>query len=791
MEDFARAVEDGLKLSKRLVLPGGVPPPRPPAGMDRALSVAAPDAAAAALLLPSAPTAYAVVTDPAAVDTPDVPSYQPYVYGRLDPPALIPLQMKEVDLSVECSLDVAQVTVRARWWLHCITRSRECDVRLVVPMGEQGSILGAEVTVGRWSYKTQVTEVEEHTAVNYATDSGGLLKPQMFFLTMPQVEGGADIFATFRWSQKLLYDNGRFSVHIPFRFPYFVNPLPKVFMKREKIQLIVNSGFSKEVLLQGTSHPLKEKGRQSEKLSFLHEAIVENWSTKDFQFSYSVYSGDLSGGVLVQPSTLRDYDDRDRFCIFLLPGSGNRKVFRKAVVFVVDTSESMQGKPLENVKHAVSTALSELVQGDYFNIIAFNDELHSFSSCLEQVNNITIASATDWMNSNLVAGGGTDIMHPLSEAMALLSSAHDVLPQIYLMTDGSVDDEHDICQTLKTELVNRGSKSPRISTFGLGSYCNHYFLRMLASLGKGHYDAALDTGSIESRILKWFRRASSTIVANISIDAMAHLDEFEVDSEYIPDISATSPLCVSGKYQGKLPDTVKAKGYLADMKEISIELKVQHIKEIPLDKCFGSTADCSSDSKGMAFCGQTTGEKGVKYGSMKELARLLPEHLSEKTPSTGSAYLIDISTSACSVIKLSIQNSIPSEYTSMVLLQTYEEKVDATQKVKQKVKGHKVPVEVRIPLHGLKLGFGDKAATRENTIAGFRDVKPPKSVILKKAAGCCNQLAECCCCCMCCIKACNRMNDQCAILMTQVCAALACLGCYECCSEVCCGGSES
>jgi hypothetical protein len=97
-------------------------------------------------------------------------------------------------------------------------------------------------------------------------------------------------------------------------------------MKREKIQMTVNSGFSKEVLLQGTSHPLKEKGRQGEKLSFRHEATVENWSSKDFNFSYSVYSGDLSGGVLVQPSTLRDYDDRDRFCIFLLPGGGNRKV---------------------------------------------------------------------------------------------------------------------------------------------------------------------------------------------------------------------------------------------------------------------------------------------------------------------------------------------------------------------------------------------------------------------------------------------------------------------------------
>jgi uncharacterized protein with von Willebrand factor type A (vWA) domain len=87
-------------------------------------------------------------------------------------------------------------------------------------------------------------------------------------------------------------------------------------------------------------------------------------------------------------------------------------------VFVIDASGNMKGKPLQNVKKAVYTALSELVQGDYFNIIAFNDELHSFSSCLEQMNDKTIASATDWMDSNFVAEGGTDIMHPLNEVLS-------------------------------------------------------------------------------------------------------------------------------------------------------------------------------------------------------------------------------------------------------------------------------------------------------------------------------------------------------------------------------------
>jgi hypothetical protein len=95
-----------------------------------------------------------------------------------------------------------------------------------------------------------------------------------------------------------------------------------------------------------------------------------------------------------------------------------------------------------------------------------------------------------------------------------------------------------------------------------------------------------------------------------------------------------------------------------------------------------------------------------------------------------------------------------------------------------------------MPLGGLAVGFGDVAATTENLTTGFGDMKAAeKFVMLEKAAGCCSRMADCCCC-MCFIKACSKMNDQCAIVMAQACAAIACLGCFECCSELCCGGSN-
>lgn len=129
-EDFAAAVEDGLRLAKRVYVgkDRAVAPPKPLTAMERA---------AGSSYLPSAPMFYAVISDPEIVDNPDMPSYQPYVHGKCDPPALIPLQMNGVSLEVDCYLDTAFVTVSGTWRVHCIMSSRYCDCRIAVPMGEQ------------------------------------------------------------------------------------------------------------------------------------------------------------------------------------------------------------------------------------------------------------------------------------------------------------------------------------------------------------------------------------------------------------------------------------------------------------------------------------------------------------------------------------------------------------------------------------------------------------------------------------------------------------------------------
>lgn len=131
-EDFQAAVEEGLRLSKRIYFgkDRAVAPPKPTSSMERSTD-------GHSYLLPTSPMLYAAITDPKIVDNPDMPSYQPYVHGRCDPPALIPLQMNGISLEVDCFLETAFVTVSGSWRVHCVMGSRSCDCIIAFPMGEE------------------------------------------------------------------------------------------------------------------------------------------------------------------------------------------------------------------------------------------------------------------------------------------------------------------------------------------------------------------------------------------------------------------------------------------------------------------------------------------------------------------------------------------------------------------------------------------------------------------------------------------------------------------------------
>ena len=77
-------------------------------------------------------------------------------------------------------------------------------------------------------------------------------------------------------------------------------------------------------------------------------------------------------------------------------------MFRNDIVFVIDISESMRGKPLDDTRNVLSAALAKLDPEDSFNIIAFNGETYLFSPSVELATKEAVERATEWMRANFI-----------------------------------------------------------------------------------------------------------------------------------------------------------------------------------------------------------------------------------------------------------------------------------------------------------------------------------------------------------------------------------------------------
>ncbi|XP_024973270.1 von Willebrand factor A domain-containing protein DDB_G0292028-like [Cynara cardunculus var. scolymus] len=419
------------------------------------------------------------------------------------------------------------------------------------------------------------------------------------------------------------------------------------------------------------------------------------------------------------------------------------KAFRKEVVFVIDISGSMRDDPLEKTKYEVIGSLWKLNQGDSFNILASNGEVRSFSSSLELATEETIMNATEWLNTNIVADGGTNLLLPLKQAIQMVGKTCDSIPLVFLVTDGAVEDEREICNMMKGHIVDGELNSPRIFTFGIGSYCNHYFLQMLANIGKGCHDSAYDVDSISFRMQRLLDKATTPLLSNVILDG---LESHQLFPFRLPDLWSGSPLNVSGRFEGNFPDIVKVKGFLGDLSTYVIDVKVREAKDMPLDM----------------VCARR------EVGTLTAQAWLDQDRKLEEK-----------------VAKMSLQRGVPSEYTRMILVQNDNVKPPLNSVLPKEKYSKSKNQRISCPMN-LNVGFGNLIATAENLPPGIEELQlsEPAAKVMQAALYCWTVFRDRFCC-KCFIRTCGQVNDQCAIALAELCTALACFQCISCCCDTC------
>lgn len=196
---------------------------------------------------------------------------------------------------------------------------------------------------------------------------------------------------------------------------------------------------------------------------------------KDFVLRYKV-AGDRIKQALI---TYKD-EKGGFFTLMLYPPDEIKQAARvpMEMFFVIDTSGSMSGKPVEKAKDAVIRALRKLEPDDTFQVIRFSNDASQFSGKPVAATKENINRAIDYVQ-NLNAGGGTMMIEGVMAALDF-SRDQERFRFVCFMTDGYVGNEYQIFEAVYNKLGDS-----RIFSFGVGSSVNRFLLNGLAKMGKG------------------------------------------------------------------------------------------------------------------------------------------------------------------------------------------------------------------------------------------------------------------------------------------------------------------
>jgi Ca-activated chloride channel family protein len=294
--------------------------------------------------------------------------------------------------------------------------------------------------------------------------------------------------------------------------------------------------------------------------------------TVDFQVLYQESGKDV-GATLVARSGQASRDGYFMLLVSPNPRSGASSAMAKDLVLVVDTSGSMAGEKLDQVKSAVKLTLKSLNSQDRFNIIAYNDTIEPVFKELRPAADKDLADAADRVD-RLEPTGGTNIFEAVKTALDMMSAKGGQGRPRYIifLTDGQPTvgktDEREIL----SELGPLNGGGVRIFAFGVGYDVNVRLLDKLVGDHGGKSDYVKPKEPVNTKLQSLCAKIKNPVMTNLSVeltgvtlrdmyprrlgdlfegDQIVLLGRFDMKGPACAEGKLTSQLVVKGVYEGK------------------------------------------------------------------------------------------------------------------------------------------------------------------------------------------------------------------------------------------------
>ena len=420
-------------------------------------------------------------------------------------------------------------------------------------------------------------------------------RPNIFSQAVAHIMPGEQVTVTISYAETLQYSDGAYE----FVFPMVVGPryipghttgkqaggwspdtdkvpdasrvTPNVAMPGTRaahdisLELAIDAGVPIQEL-HSTSHQIDVEHTATGfvKVKLQNEGEIPN---KDFALKYRVAGEQISDAVLSH-WVPQGSADGGYFTLILQPPARvpESDVTPKELVFVLDTSGSMSGFPIEKGKQFISRALDELYPGDTFNVTTFSGDTHILFSepVFPTAENIRIAKT---LLSRGQGYGGTEMMKAIGAAL-IPSDSQDHVRVVCFVTDGYVGND--------MEIIGEIQKHPnaRVFAFGIGNSVNRFLIEGMAKAGRGDSEVVTLNDKADEAAYRLYERLRSPLLTDLSIDWRG-LPVTDVYPQRLPDLFDGKPLVVTGRYATPVKGSIRLRGKRAGedfVREIPVAL---------------------------------------------------------------------------------------------------------------------------------------------------------------------------------------------------------------------------
>jgi len=508
------------------------------------------------------------------------------------PKALCPL--KRTDVRAEISGFLSRVNVTQEFENPF---KEKIEAVYVFPLPANAAVDDMTMVVGERTVRGKILRREEAQAVYDAAKSGGQVasllnqeRPNIFTQSVANILPGEKVKITISYVETLKYEAGSYE----FSFPMVVGPryMPGTATGQQ------GSGFSPDTTqvpdasrvspkpvpegmraghdisldimldagvpidgLKGKSHEveLERLTAHSAHVRLKSSSMIPN---KDFVLSYDVAGKSIQDALLAHRSDKGGY-----FTLILQPPERITvaDVTPKELVFVLDTSGSMSGFPIEKAKETMKLALDGLYPADTFNLITFAGDTRILFPGPVPATPENLKKAQAFLSASS-GYGGTEMMKAIKASLDP-SDSQDHVRIVCFMTDGYVGND--------MEIISEVQKHPnaRVFGFGIGSSVNRFLLDKMSEYGRGEveYVALNDDGSGAAR--RFHERVRNPLLTDISVDWNG-LPVRDVYPQRIPDLFGAKPVILTGRYTAAGRGIIRLKGKMSGrefVREIAVD----------------------------------------------------------------------------------------------------------------------------------------------------------------------------------------------------------------------------